>query len=264
VKLENSFTVPVAADVAWQVLLDVERIAPCMPGATLTGREGDSFTGKVKVKVGPVSLTYGGTATFASLDEANRVAVIEAAGKETRGSGTAKAMITARMKEQDGSTTVDVETDLTITGKPAQFGRGVMAEISGKLITQFADCLAAEITGDRDAPAAAADSSAENQPEENPADDNPPDDSPPDDNPLAAKPDPEVAASNGASRDASDSAPPTPSPPLRPVAAPAARPTPDAIDLLGTAGMPMLKRIGPVVAVVGIFLGFVLRRRRRR
>jgi uncharacterized protein len=254
VKLENSFTVPVAADVAWQVLLDVERIAPCMPGATLTGREGDSFTGKVKVKVGPVSLTYGGTATFASLDEANRVAVIEAAGKETRGSGTAKAMITARMKEQDGSTTVDVETDLTITGKPAQFGRGVMAEISGKLITQFADCLAAEITGGGDASAAAADSSAENPPAENPAEDNP----------LAAKPDPEVAASNGASRDASDSAPPTPSPPLRPVAAPAARPTPDAIDLLGTAGMPMLKRIGPVVAVVGIFLGFVLRRRRRR
>jgi carbon monoxide dehydrogenase subunit G len=258
VKLENSFTVPVAADVAWQVLLDVERIAPCMPGATLTGREGDSFTGKVKVKVGPVSLTYGGTATFASLDEANRVAVIEAAGKETRGSGTAKAMITARMKEQDGSTTVDVETDLTITGKPAQFGRGVMAEISGKLITQFADCLAAEITGDGDA-AAAADSSAENQPE-----DNPPDDSPLDDNPLAAKPDPGVAASNGASRDAADSPTPTPSPPLRPVAAPAARPTPAAIDLLGTAGMPMLKRIGPVLAVIGIFFGFVLRRRRRR
>jgi uncharacterized protein len=269
VKLENSFTVPVAADVAWQVLLDVERIAPCMPGATLTGREGDSFTGKVKVKVGPVSLTYGGTATFASLDEANRVAVIEAAGKETRGSGTAKAMITARMKEQDGSTTVDVETDLTITGKPAQFGRGVMAEISGKLITQFADCLAAEITGGGDASAAAADSSAENPPAENPAADNSPEDdspdeNPPEDNPLAAKPDPEVAASNGASRDAPDSAPPTPSPPLRPVAAPAARPTPDAIDLLGTAGMPMLKRIGPVVAVIGILLGFALRRRRRR
>jgi uncharacterized protein len=250
VKLENSFTVPVAADVAWQVLLDVERIAPCMPGATLTGREGDSFTGKVKVKVGPVSLTYGGTATFASLDEANRVAVIEAAGKETRGSGTAKAMITARMKEQDGSTTVDVETDLTITGKPAQFGRGVMAEISGKLITQFADCLAAEITGDGDAPEAASD--------------RPPADNQPEDDPLAAKPDPEVAASNGASRDAADSAPPTPSPPLRPVAAPAARPTPEAIDLLGTAGLPMLKRIGPVVAVLGILFGFVLRRRRRR
>jgi uncharacterized protein len=257
VKLENSFTVPVAADVAWQVLLDVERIAPCMPGATLTGREGDSFNGKVKVKVGPVSLTYGGTATFASLDEANHVAVIEAAGKETRGSGTAKAMITARMKEQDGSTTVDVETDLTITGKPAQFGRGVMAEISGKLITQFADCLAAEIASDGDAPAAATETPAAN----------PPADRPPADNPMAAKPAPEVAASNGASRDAADSAPSTPmpsQPPLRPVASPAARPTPEAIDLLGTAGLPMLKRIGPVVAVIGILIGFVLRRRRRR
>jgi carbon monoxide dehydrogenase subunit G len=262
VKLENSFTVPVAADVAWQVLLDVERIAPCMPGATLTGREGDNFNGKVKVKVGPVSLTYGGTATFASLDEANHVAVIEATGKETRGSGTAKAMITARMKEQDGSTTVDVETDLTITGKPAQFGRGVMAEISGKLITQFADCLAAEIAGDGDdAPAAAAAAATET-----PAA-NPPADHPPADNPMAAKPAPEVAASNGASRDAADSAPSTAKraqPPLRPVAAPAARPTPEAIDLLGTAGMPMLKRIGPVVAVIGILIGFVLRRRRRR
>jgi carbon monoxide dehydrogenase subunit G len=239
VKLENTFTVPVAADVAWQVLLDVERIAPCMPGATLTGREGDSFTGKVKVKVGPVSLTYGGTATFASLDEANHVAVIEATGKETRGSGTAKAVITARMQEQDGSTTVEVETDLTITGKPAQFGRGVMAEVSGKLITQFADCLAAEITGD----GAAADAV---------------DDAP------AVQPEPDVVAANGASRVAA--APAAPAAPAVPRASASAvnRPTPEAIDLLGTAGMPVLKRVGPALAAVGVVVAVVLIRHRRR
>jgi carbon monoxide dehydrogenase subunit G len=240
VKLENTFTVPVAADVAWQVLLDVERIAPCMPGATLTGRDGDSFTGTVKVKVGPVSLTYGGTATFSSLDEASHVAVIEASGKETRGSGTAKAIITARMVEDGGSTTVDVETDLTITGKPAQFGRGVMAEISGKLITQFADCLAAEITGD-----GASDAAPAVSPEA----------------PLATEPAPDIAASNGASPDVPTTGTPAP---VRPVAAAAPRPTPEAIDLLGTAGLPVLKRVAPALAVLGVLLGFILVRRRHR
>jgi uncharacterized protein len=224
VKLENTFTVPVAADVAWQVLLDVERIAPCMPGATLTGRDGDSFTGNVKVKVGPISLTYGGTASFLSLDEAHHVAIIEAAGKETRGSGTAKAVITARMHEHDGSTEVAVETELTITGKPAQFGRGVMAEISGKLITAFADCLAAEITSDG---ASAAEE-------------------------TETKPEPAAAAAPAAAPASTDDGPPS-----------ASRPTPEAIDLLGTAGLPILKRIGPIAVGVLALLVIVLLRRRR-
>jgi uncharacterized protein len=245
VKLENTFTVPVAADVAWPVLLDVERIAPCMPGATLTGRDGDSFTGTVKVKVGPVSLTYGGAATFTSRDEANHLVVIEATGKETRGSGTAKAIITARMQDHGDSTEVAVETDLTITGKPAQFGRGVMAEISGKLITQFADCLAAEISSDG-AKAAG------------PAEPDPPPDAAPAVTPSVA-PTPEATAANGGS----DAKAATPTPPLRPVAASASRPTPDAIDLIGTAGLPVLKRLGPLLAALGVVIGFVLLRRRR-
>jgi carbon monoxide dehydrogenase subunit G len=243
VKLENTFTVPVTADVAWRVLLDVERIAPCMPGATLTGRDGDDFTGTVKVKVGPVSLTYGGKATFASLDESNRVAVIEATGKETRGSGTAKAIITARMTETDGSTQVDVQTDLTITGKPAQFGRGVMAEISGKLITQFADCLADTIATP-EAPSPVAEAVADSVgeiPEIPPA--------------------PQEAELNGSGPQA-PTAPRVATPPLRPVTP--ARPTPEAIDLLGTAGLPVLKRLAPVVAVFGVVLGFLVVRRRRR
>jgi carbon monoxide dehydrogenase subunit G len=239
VKLENTFTVPVAADVAWQVLLDVERIAPCMPGATLTGRDGDDFTGTVKVKVGPVSLTYGGKATFASLDESNRVAVIEATGKETRGSGTAKAVITARMTETDGSTQVDVATDLTVTGKPAQFGRGVMAEISGKLITQFADCLADTIATPEEPVGEAA--AVGEAPEASPAT--------------------QDSQPNGSGPHAPTS-PPATAPPLRPVAP--ARPAPEAIDLLGTAGLPVLKRLAPVAALLGVVLAFRLARRRHR
>jgi len=233
VKLENSFTVPVTADVAWRVLLDVEQVAPCMPGATLTGRDGDNFTGTVKVKVGPVSLTYGGAATFASLDEASRTAVIEASGKETRGSGTAKAVITTTLTESNGSTQVDVETDLMITGKPAQFGRGVMTEISGRLIDQFAECLAAKITADGTPPAA-----------------------------TVTEPPSDEASPQSSGGDSEGSAtPPAAAATPRPATA-AERPTPEAIDLIGTAGLPVLKRIAPL-ALVALILFLVFRRRRR-
>ena len=147
-KLENRFTVPVPKAQAWKVLLDVERIAPCMPGATLTGREGDAFSGTVKVKVGPINLTYGGAATFLSLDEVAGVAVIEGAAKETRGTGTAKALVTMRLVDKGQTTDVEVDTDLNVTGKPASFGRGVLADVSSKLVDQFAASLAAEIQAD--------------------------------------------------------------------------------------------------------------------
>lgn len=144
-KLENRFTVPVPRNEAWKVLLDVERIAPCLPGAKLLSRDGDSFTGQVKVKLGPINLTYGGQAKFVHLDEAGGVAVIDASGKETRGTGTAKATITARLLDKGSSTDIEVDTDLAITGKPAQFGRGVLADVSAKLVDQFAACLSEEI-----------------------------------------------------------------------------------------------------------------------
>ena len=147
-KLENRFTVPVPKAQAWKVLLDVERIAPCMPGATLTGREGDAFSGTVKVKVGPINLTYGGAATFLSLDEVAGVAVIEGAAKETRGTGTAKALVTMRLVDRGQTTDVEVDTDRNVTGKPASFGRGVLADVSSKLVDQFAASLAAEIQAD--------------------------------------------------------------------------------------------------------------------
>ncbi|WNV75484.1 SRPBCC family protein [Geodermatophilus sp. DSM 44513] len=155
-QLENSFTVPVPIDEAWRVLLDIERIAPCMPGAALDSVTGDDFTGRVKVKLGPINLTYQGKASFVEKDEAAHRAVIDGRGKDQRGNGTANALITAQLKAQGQTTRVDVLTDLNITGRPAQFGRGVMTDVGNKLLGQFADKLAAQLgAGDAGATAAA-------------------------------------------------------------------------------------------------------------
>ena len=223
-KLENRFTVPVPVDQAWQVLLDVERIAPCMPGATLTKVEGDSFEGTVKVKVGPINLTYGGKAHFVSKDEATHVAVIDGSGKETRGTGTAKALITCRLVDRGESTEVEVDTDLNVTGKPAQFGRGVLADVSGKLVDQFAACLSEEI---RAGSSAVEPSSS--------------------DEPLFAAVAEELGKPEGVE-------------PVRTVTTP--RPPAEAIDLLGTAGAPVLKRLAPVLAAL-LLVVLVVRRLRR-
>lgn len=146
-ELINEFRVPVATAQAWQVLTDVERIAPCIPGAQLLSVDGDDFTGAVKVKVGPITVSYKGEATFHEKDAAAQRVVIKANGKETRGSGTATALVTAQLKEDDGGSIVAITTDLTITGKAAQFGRGVLADVSGHLIDQFAKNLEADLLG---------------------------------------------------------------------------------------------------------------------
>jgi carbon monoxide dehydrogenase subunit G len=165
VQLENSFTVPVPVDEAWRVLLDIERIAPCMPGAALDTVDGDDFTGRVKVKLGPINLTYQGKASFIEKDEAAHKAVIDARGKDQRGNGTAAAVVTAKLKAEGSITRVDVLTDLNITGRPAQFGRGVMTDVGNKLLGQFADKLAAQLgegdaQGDADRAGAAAKAAA--------------------------------------------------------------------------------------------------------
>ncbi|HEV7870109.1 MAG TPA: SRPBCC domain-containing protein [Modestobacter sp.] len=144
-QLENSFTVPVPIDEAWRVLMDIERIAPCMPGAALDSVTGDEFTGRVKVKLGPINLTYQGKASFVERDEAAHRAVIDARGKDQRGNGTAAAIVTATLAGEGSVTRVDVLTDLNITGRPAQFGRGVMTDVGNKLLGQFADKLSAQL-----------------------------------------------------------------------------------------------------------------------
>lgn len=158
IELDNSFTVPVPPERAWDVLLDVERIAPCMPGASVLSisDDGNEIEGQVKVKLGPLSLAYKGTAKFTDKDQANSRLAIEATGKETRGAGTASANVQAVLKPGDatGSTIVSIHTSLNVTGRPAQFGRSLLPEVSGKLIAQFASNLEALIASDN-APAAA-------------------------------------------------------------------------------------------------------------
>jgi uncharacterized protein len=147
-ELEHSFTVPVPEERAWEVLLDVNRVAPCMPGATLESVDGDEIKGRIKVKVGPIAMTYAGTARFTERDPDAHVITLEASGKETRGAGTASAKVRSMLEGQGDQTHVIVHTTLNVTGRPAQFGRGVMAEVGGKLIGIFAsnlaDMLAAE------------------------------------------------------------------------------------------------------------------------
>ena len=164
-KLEHSFTVPVGIEDAWKILLDIERIGPCMPGAAIDSVDGDDFTGTVKVKLGPIGLTYKGKASFIEKDDVAHRAVIDARGRDARGNGTASAKVTAVLVEAGATTTVQVNTDLDITGKPAQFGRGVMVDVGNKLIGQFADNLAATLQEDQDVAVAAAAAPAGGRPE---------------------------------------------------------------------------------------------------
>lgn len=153
-ELVNEFRVPVAIDKAWEVLTDVQRIAPCIPGAELLSVDGDDFTGRVKVKVGPISVAYQGNGTFLEKDAGAHRAVIKGTAKETRGQGNAAAIITCALKGEGDSTACVISTDLTISGKAAQFGRGVLADVSGKLISQFAQRLEADLRAESGSAAA--------------------------------------------------------------------------------------------------------------
>ncbi len=158
-KIENSFTVDAPVDEAWNLLTDIPTIAPCLPGAKLTGEEDGVYSGGVKVKVGPVTAEYKGSAEFVEKDDENHKAVINGKGRDTRGAGNAQALITAVMEQVGDQTRVDIVTDLKVSGKVAQFGRGVMQDVSEKLLGQFAECLATKI-GDEDTVDAVAAASA--------------------------------------------------------------------------------------------------------
>jgi carbon monoxide dehydrogenase subunit G len=235
-ELDNSFTVPVSPDRAWDVLLDVERIAPCMPGATVDEFDGEVVTGRIKVKVGPVSLTYRGTAKFTERDPAAHLVVVEASGKEMRGSGTASATVRASLEpgDADDSTQVSIHTTMNVTGRPAQFGRGVIAEVGGKLVDQFAQNLAKQITED----SAPKDSATKDGATEDSATK---DGAPEDSAPQAATPDTETPVSGPGST--------VPSPVISTPPAPAAQDQ-ESLNLVRLVGPAVLKRVVPVAAAV--------------
>src|SRR5882724_141059 len=147
-KIANEFTVHTPIDRAWRVLTDLEGIAPCMPGAQLTGVDGDVYQGKVRVKVGPVISEFAGTARFTEKDDAAYRGVIDAKGRDARSAGNAAALVTAVLRQNGDSTTVSVDTDLKISGKLAQFGSGMIKEVSGKLLAQFVANLEAKLAAD--------------------------------------------------------------------------------------------------------------------
>ena len=215
-KIDHEFTVSVPIDRAWEVLTDLEGIAPCMPGAQLTGVDGDVYSGKVKIKVGPVVSQYAGTATFAEKDDANHRAVIDAKGRDSRGAGNASALITAQLTPDGDRTRVTVDTDLKITGRIAQFGSGMIKEVSTKLLGQFVASLEEKLLADGAAPdtPAAAESAA---------------DAAKDKDDAAAKPDADKATRDTAAKDAkpeTGTAEATPSRRRPPPPTPRRRPSP--------------------------------------
>jgi carbon monoxide dehydrogenase subunit G len=254
-ELDHEFTVPVPVDQAWPVLLDVERIAPCMPGATLDSVDGDDFTGRLKVKLGAMTITYKGSARIAARDEDTHTVSIEGTGKEARGSGTASANVQAQLHDEGDRTRVTVHTKLNITGRPAQFGRNIMSEVGGKLIGRFADNLAEEIARPAEAPEAAATAPAApaEEPQAAPAEPAPGGDGAPQ-AAEAAEPQTAPAEPKASAEAAPRSATPRPA---------AARSSNDeAINLLEFAGPSIAKRLVPVV--VGLLAVFGLWRIVRR
>jgi carbon monoxide dehydrogenase subunit G len=231
-EMDHSFTVPVPPERAWDVLLDVEKIAPCMPGATVDEFDGEVVTGRIKVKVGPVSLTYRGTAKFTERDPDARVILLEASGKETRGAGTASATVRATLEPESGGegTTATMHTTMNVTGRPAQFGRGVMVEVGSKLVEQFAQNLRQLIAED----GAAGSGTSAGQ--------------------AAAE-----AEATGTSQDGPGSTQPSPVVPATATTPTPASPPPaasaDSINLVKLVGPSLLKRVIPaVVAAAGLAL----------
>ncbi len=221
-ELNNDFEVSAPIDLVWSVLTDVERIAPCLPGAQLLEIEGDEFRGVVKIKVGPITAQYKGAASFVERDDAGYRAVLRAEGRDTRGAGNAAADITAELEATEVGTKVTVTTDLTVTGKVAQFGRGVMADVSKKLMGQFADNLSDLMAASTDEVVA--------------------------DAPVAE------AAADAPADGTTDSAAAGDAPTIRVVDAPEV----EAIDLLGAAGAPILKRLVPTLLVVAVVVVVIL------
>ena len=235
-ELSHQFTVPIGLEETWAHFDDIAGLAECFPGAQVTSAEGDSFAGTVKVKLGPIALVYTGTGTFVEKDEAAKRFVVDAKGKDKRGNGTAGAHVSVTMTGSGTTTDVSVVTDLAITGKPAQFGRGVMQDVSDKLLGQFVACLEERLT------------SADVAPVEDQA--APP---PPSSEPGAPEP-PDGAVPR---RD------PAPAGPVPPATRRAPRAEPEALDL-GAAALPVLAKLYWKPVLGGLLVLEVLRRLLRR
>ena len=217
-KIENSFTVDVPIAEAWELLTDIPEIAPCLPGAKLTDETDGVYSGGIKIKVGPVTSEYKGSAQFVERDEGAYRVVIDGKGRDVRGAGNAQALITAQMHDEGAKTRVDIETDLKVSGKVAQFGRGVMQDVSTKLMGQFAECLEAKI-GEPEAIDGIAAASAEAAPAGAEA-------------AAAATASDATTTSTEAASDAEE----------------------DALDLLDVAGGAVFKRFLPLIAVGAVVL----------
>ncbi|HLU55511.1 MAG TPA: SRPBCC family protein [Pseudonocardia sp.] len=265
-QLENKFTIDAPIEKAWEALNTPETVAPCFPGATLQEYEGDSFTGTVKVKLGPISLTYKGKGTYVERDDANHRVVIEASGRDARGNGTASATVTGTMvADGPNRTAVTMVTDMTITGRPAQFGRGVISDVADKIIGQFSACVASKLAPEAEEPAAKeeAPAPAASTPSSAPSGTG-------DSAPSAAAGSvvaPAATGTTSGSTNGSGSAEAAKGPVLASKPATSSGPLRsevDAIDLLDTAGAPVMKRIAPVAAGALLLLIIFLIRRSRR
>ncbi len=240
-ELKHHFVVPGSLEDTWHSFNQLEDIAPCFPGAVLTSVSGDQFTGTVKVKLGPIAMLYAGTGEFLERNEDSHTVVIAANGKDKRGNGTAGATVTAVLAREGDGTAVDVTTDMNVTGKPAQFGRGVIQDISDKLLAQFVQCVAGTVGGGQAAEPAAGTATG----------------------PSAAGPEtvePDEPASTGPSAAAA-------SPVTRPSAgeSPLPRSAPSAELDLGLTMWPILvRRFGPVALGVVAVLSLVVWLARRR
>lgn len=240
-ELINEFTVNASIDKTWATLTDLELIAPCMPGAQLTEIEGENYRGHVKVKVGPISAQFKGQAHFVERDDVNHKAVLKGEGRDTGGKGNASALITAQLSSVDETTTkCVVTTDLTITGKVAQFGRGAMADVSDKLLKQFVTNLETQVLsqGNAEAPTEAAPTET-----------------------AAAEAPATGALVEDLAPPAGPAADPPPAAPQEPKVRKIESKPAEPIDLLETAGAPMLKRLAPVAAVL-LLIVLLLRRRK--
>lgn len=275
-ELTNDFRVALPVEQAWEVLTDLERIAPCMPGAQLQEIEGDEHRGVVKIKVGPITAQYKGQAVFLDRDAVNHVAVLRAEGRETRGQGNANATITAVLTADGDGTAVSIVTDLTVTGRVAQFGRGVLADVSAKLLDQFVDSLERMVLADQPAAAASPKAGASTPASKGASA------GPASAKSAAKRPAPteaaapsaaaseipaEVAPAEVAPAVETEAAGPTAaeSAPARPAVRKVDSPDPEPVNLFDAAGSPVAKRVGPILAAVAVLwlLKKLLSRRKR-